>query len=520
MNMPATSASPSTVRGEIEPRSSRGRAWCIAFAAALVLYRLSMAPGLLWGDPGEAQFHTLYPGWLVAGQIARSHVLFYACSSALARLPGFDAASAANTVSVLGGAWTIANLAWLLSTLCRRRIAVVVGTMLLAFAHTFWQHAAQAEMLTLTTALLTTEAMALVRLVETGRLRWVAVLALANGLGASNHNFALLMWPVYVLLALRFLARWREQRARAVILAAVFLLMGMLPILLLSVDYYRTHESLRATVKSFLVGDYAQQVLNVSRIPRLLKVAAFAVLLNFPTPLLLAAPIGLAAARKSLEPIYVRYLTACLLIFGAFGMRYDVFDQHTFLIPFFLYLSILMALGVDHILDEFRRPKVAPLTLFFASLAPLCYAAAPPILRAYDPNIGPMPTRKFPHRDRLNWFLRPWRTGYDGPERFARETLAALPQNAVLVVDSSIWPPLNYLQLAEGIRLDVRLDSVVAHQPWLPAIAWEEREQALAEGRLFSSAEDPYYQPCWMRSRDFRFEPFGHVFQVHEREEP
>lgn len=515
------------------PRANRGWYWVAAFVVAGTLYRLTMAPGLLWGDSGEAQFHTLLPGWLVADQIVRSHVLYYALSTTLAKLPSHDAASAANTVAVIGGAFTIANLAWILSTICAKRIAIFVGTLLLLFAHTYWQLCTHAEMLSLTTALLTTEAIALIKLIETKKLRWLAMLAFANGLGLSNHNFALLMWPVYAFLSIRFVRGCLKNRDpastsflkpnlvfKAFVLAIVFLLIGMLPVIALSIEYYQTHGGvLRTTVKSFLVGEYGREVTNFSHLRHLFLFGSAAIALNFPTPLLLFAPLGAIAAKRQLSPTLFWYFLGTAIVVGGFGIRYEVFDQHTFLIPFFVYLSVFIAIGIDGLFSKPRTRTTTVLVVICAFCAPVVYAAAPPIIRAIDPNLGPMPKRPFPYRDRLNWFLQPWRQGYTGPEQFARETLAVLPQNAILVVDSSIWPPLNYLQLAENLRTDVHLDSFVAHQDWLPTITDEDRVRALHEGRLFATSDLIIYHPCWLRQLKVRYEKFGLVFQALPQDE-
>jgi hypothetical protein len=496
-------------------------AWTAAGAAALVLYRATMAPGLLWGDSGQAQLQVLLGGWYVQDEIVRSHVLYYALCR-IAAWCGASAAGSANVIAALGGAVTVANFAWLAASLCRTRVAVAAATIALLLSHTHWHFSTGAEVVTLTTALLTAELIALVKLVETRRLRWVFLLALANGLGVSNHNFAFLMWPVYVFLALRFRRAWSGFRFRATILAAIGLTIGAAPVLALCVDHFLAHRSLGATVESFLVGHYAPNVANLSRLPQLLARTGLAFPLNFPTPLLLLGFIGVFAVRGLRSGVLRWALWLGGAIHLAFAARYDVPDQHTFLVPTFVFFALMMAVGLDRWAANRSGRGVFVTLIALACIAPIVYAAAPPLLRRFAPDLSFFPQRDVAYRDPYDWFIKPWRTGYNGPERFAREALAVLPPDALLVVDSTLYAPVNYVQAAESLRRDVRLDCTLAEQDWLSPITSDAdayRYELLRSGRLFAASDVKRYQPHWLRrwmegETPVRFEPVGPVYKV------
>lgn len=497
--------------------------WLAALPGALALYLSTMAPGLLWGDSGYAQLHVALRGWVVDNEIVRSHVVYYALARGLAWASPLGPAQAANLVSAVCGAVTVANLAWLCARFCRAYAAVFCGTMLLMFSHTLWRLSTSAEVVTLTTALLTAELICCVRFVDGRRLRWLAAAMLVNGIGVSNHNFALLMWPVYIAAAVVWRRHLPRPLGRTALAACGPLLLGLIPILVLCVDDLLAHGSLRHTLSSLLLGTFREKLANVRNLGTYTLRSAGSLLLNFPTPLLFLAVPGVAALRRNAPgPIFV-LLAGGAAIYAAFGIRYRVPDQHMFLVPAYLFVALFMAAGVEWLLAHVgagRHGAAARLAACVLALpGPLVYAVVPPLLRTYAPYRAPIPTRSVPYRDRFNWFLRPWMTGYDGAERFAREVLASLPQDAWLVVDSTLLPPINFLQVAEGVRKDVRLDCWVTRQDWFPADELPAaRAEKLRAGLLFTASDDPSYLPPWLRETPSRLEPAGHVFRVLPRE--
>jgi len=499
-----------------DPAFRRGL-WWITLPAAWLLYRLTMAPGVQWGDAGHAQLHTAMDGWLVEGQIARSHVLYFLCARGLQRLFELDPAVAANLMSTIGGAFTVANVGYLGAALCRTRAASVIGVLLMLFAHTHWRLSVSAEVVSLTTALLTAEWMCMVRLVESRRPRWLVWMLLFNGLGVANHNFAMLMWPVYGLLAVRFRTSWSQVGIPNALAAIGLFLLGASPLLLLCYADWRSHGSLTTTLQSLLLGSYSGKVTNLSRLPRLLLQTLAYTILNFPTPLLLLVPAGIIALRDRALPALKWLLLGAFAVYLLFGMRYDVPDQYTFLVPAFLLVAIFGAIGADHWLLRHPSPQWRASLLLAACLAPAAYLTLPPLLRRIPAADAFMPRREVPHRDRYQWFLRPWLHGDDGAERFARETLETLPPWAMLAVDSTLAAPINFVQFVEHVRRDVRLDCWAARQPWLAEVDWEiERAAAIKEGRLFTTSDDPKYQTPWLRAGTFAVEKSGGVFKVSD----
>lgn len=496
-------------------RTWRTRAWLGGLVVALSLYGATLAPGLLWGDSGYAHLHTALDGWLVDGDIARSHVVYYALARGLLWLLPIGPARAANLMAMFCGALTIANVAFLCASFCRTKTAVFAGTTLLLFSHTLWRLSAAAEVVTLSTALLSAELIFFVVFVESRRRGWLYLALFTNGVGVSNHNFALLMWPVYGVIALRWWSAWSDRRLRTALTGCAALLLGMVPVLVLCADDWIAGGSLPATLKSWLVGQVGKRVLNVQSVLQPAVRGLGSGVLNFPTPLLILAIPGIVLFyRKAEKPVAWLFIGA-FMVYAVFGIRYNVPDQYTFLVPAFLFLPIFIAVALDAVFSASAGRSARVLACMCVLMVPAVYAALPPLLRSYGPDVGPMPKRQVPYRDRYDWFLRPWLTGYDGAELFARETLKALPPDAWLVLDSTLVPPLNYLQVVEGLRKDVRLDSWAARQDWLPQVdADRAREEKLTVGLLFSAVDDPKYMPPWLRDGEFQLERLGYVFHV------
>lgn len=505
-------------------------AWCCAFLVSLVLYAATSAPGVLWGDSGEIQVYVLLDDWLVGGQICRSHVPYFAVTRLAAHLLPLQPARVANLTAALFGAITVANAAWLMSRWCRARAAVIAGSLLLMLAHTLWQMSTSAEVLTLLTALMTAEWMAMLRWVETRRRRWAMGVALVNGLGAATHNMAMLSWPAYAVLGV-WLARQHRKGVDprdgssqdlkasgkpvfALMIAAAWIA-GALPLLILMGSVWLESGSFAATIRSWLFATYAPRVFNVNDLPVLALKSLGYVILNFPTPLVLLAIPGWRALRGRLPTAAWVFLTvhaAALLIFVG---RYNVADQYTFFVPVIVLVAMAAAVGVDARLLE-RSRGAMPIVLLLSLISPFVYAGLPALLKRTWPDCPLLPAADVATRDRFTWFLQPWRAGLDDPERFAREVLRTLPPDVLLVTDTNTLGPINYLQLREGLRRDVRLDLRLARQPWLPPIDQQAqlRDAYLSSGRVYATSDQPRRLPGWLKDRPVRFEPHGPVFRV------
>ncbi|MCC7291446.1 MAG: DUF2723 domain-containing protein [Phycisphaerales bacterium] len=542
---------------DVAPASGRRvgglRAWALAFGVSGALYAATSAPGLLWGDSGETQLHVLLRQWLVSGQICRSHVAYYALTRALVALTDLSAARAANLSAALFGAITVANAAYLLGCWRVRRLAVVCGVLLLMLSHTLWRLSTGAEVLSLTTALMTAEWIAVTQFVQTRRAGWAVLVGVCNGLGVATHNLALLSWPAYALLAI---PGWkagaplsgtgtaprsgsplsgtrRAPRAGGPLRAACAGLVGWLagasPLLALMLATFDQLGGATATLHSWLVGAYAGGIMNVSNLPALCALSAGYVVMNFPTPVLILGLPGWWALRSRVPRSLWTFMTVHAAVLLAFVVRYNVADQYTFFAPVHVIIALSCAVGIEAWVaprpgGPGRRARVRRevALLGACTLAPLAYATVPLLMRAYWPRCPLLPTRQIAHRDAFNWFLQPWRVGDDGTERFLNDLFDALPPDAMLFSDSQFASAIVYAQVSDARRRDIRLDPWRDAQGWLapPVDAETLRRHHLRSGTYFVGSTDAGYLPNWLEHQPVRFEPVGPVYRVVMEDSP
>lgn len=507
-----------------------GRNWTMATLAAAALYIGTMAPGLTWGDSGNAQLRTFAGHYFDPGNASRSHVLFYAVTIAIAKL-GLAPFQAANLVSAAAGAITVGNVAWLLTLLVRRRVAVFCGAALLLCSHSLWHLASVAEVLTFSTMLLSLELVLVVKFIGTRRNGWLIGAAFVNGLGLAAHNMSLLIWPAYfVLLAMQY-GRVTRPSWRTLLWCLAALCAGASPFAALFVNTVRQGGGAGNALSQILAGRFGDYVYNTSlSIRTVAKMFAYSCY-SFPSPLMVLTIPGAWALwrRESRELFWFLMMAFCG--YFVFAVRYVVPDQHTFMLHSYLFMVVFVAIGIDYLQDWEGRKRsgshggpytvrgfvVAVMLMVLSLTSPVVYAVVPDILRSHYPDLAPLPRRQIRHRDNFNWFLKPWHGGYNGAEQFARDTLAALPPGALLVVDSTLMPPLLYLQNAEGVRRDVEIHGAHVYQPWRAEacdIASDDGLTAVRAGRVFTVSDRREEVNFHLRDSRFTFQRVGIVFRV------
>lgn len=124
------------------------------------------------------------------------------------------------------------------------------------------------------------------------------------------------------------------------------------------------------------------------------------------------------------------------------------------------------------------------------------YAAAPRLARQAKLDIR---TRQdIPYRNDYEYFLRPWKTGYVGAERFATEALESVESNAVIWADITTVPPLLYAQEVEKLRPDVKIVSGIASTQEAPAVTKGTIAGLLAEHPVYVVSRMPRYCPAFI----------------------
>lgn len=491
-------------------RSQLAREYLIALAAASALYLISVAPGPLWQDSGMAQNRVLRYDLFGDLGLALSHPLYYVLAIVFQGLPLTESALKTNLVSALFGAITVANIFLLLRCLTGRRLPAAVGALSLAVAHTFWQHCALAEVYTVSTALMSAELLCLWKFTTTNRPRWLALLALCNGLSVSNHMLAVLNLPAYGIALLCLLGRRRLRPLHALPMLFAWFGGTSLYVALIAVELAGGAQP-GATLRSALFGtSYANNVLNALPGARQLINSVLYIGLNFPTPAILLFLPGAARLWRDRKTLFMPVLGGMLLVHLLWAVRYDVPDQYTFFIPAVVLLSILIGIGAQAWLAT-AGPTRRRLTLLTALLPPLVYLILPPLARAADLPLGV--ARDLPYRDSYAYFLRPWKFRYDGPLRFAEQVRNTLPTGSILIADSTAVRPIHYMQLTGRWDQRIRILPPPEQSHSLEQLTEDEMLAELRTGRVFVVSPQPGYCPQWLLD-NYAFKHVGPVFQV------
>ncbi len=120
-------------------------------------------------------------------------------------------------------------------------------------------------------------------------------------------------------------------------------------------------------------------------------------------------------------------------------------------------VSVFIAAGVKIIANEFKS-RLLLVLIFLSCFVPVpVYAVLPKIAKAVDLKIGTK--RVLPYRDDYKFFLRPWKTGYRGAERFAVEALEMAQKDTIIFADGTTAYPLLLAQEILNVRKDVTIVS-------------------------------------------------------------
>jgi Protein O-mannosyl-transferase TMEM260-like len=499
-----------------QPFVSPSTAWMIATVVAAVLYITTMAPGVSWGDSGNAQVRVLNGLRWDRVDLSRSHVLYYIVGSFIADL-GVDAAYLANLISALAGAVTVGNIAALAAVLKLRRTAVACAALMLMLSHALWHLSSVAEVMTFSTMLLTTEFLLIAKFVSARKPPWLIAAMFVNGLGVATHNMSLLMWPAYAVLLWMARRDKPETSWRTLLACGGALAIGASPVIALFFKMIGRRGTAFEVAHELLAGRFAPDVFNIfPSFGRLVKMAAYTAY-SFPTPLLFLFTAGAFALWRRASRRFAVFFVVAFAVNFIFAIRYSVPDQHVFLLHSYLFGIIFIAFAIDKILDTRRSVATSAVLIALAMPAPLVYAVVPDLLKARFPHLVPLPVRTVRYREPFRWFLKPWRRGDDGAERFAREVLNDLPYDAVLVIDSTLMPPILYLQGAQGLRRDVHIVGARSFQLWFDgpvSISEDMIAGFVKEGRMCTVSNEPRYLNPKITTERYKLEPLGHAYRM------
>lgn len=472
-----------------DPRNRRLLGLAGVLLSAAVLYGVSLAPDVLWGD--DAMFQLA----LASGTLT-NHPLWGLLARIFARIPMGSLAFRANLASAV---YAVCALLFLyLATLeaggeVRAAVAAGLG---LAISHTFWLEAVRAEVYTLHLMIFFAGLWMLLRWrrspekrlwLNAGLAVWVA--------GTYNHLLLTMALPGGIWLVLSTLAS--AERKRALITGVLLSALGLLGLWIFS----------RGFLVDVVLG--AARVVAETFSFSLSRLAMHFVVLIYQLPLLgvFVLPGIRYLSRK--DRLLLIALAAIVICTGVFAATHGILESYVFYLPATGLLTLLAGLGVEQWTVRWRSPRWLAAMLLAVLLQIALYRVTPIVADRLAPTV--IPSRNLPGRDAATFFLWPPKAGYVGARHFAENTLDLLPVNSILIADWTLQTPIRYIQVVEQRRPDVQLVQV---DPTGLEIIWQNKGQR----PLFLANDDPRYYPMADFRDVFRLIALGHIYQLELKE--
>lgn len=204
----------------------------VVFLASLVLYTVTLAPGLLWGGGDFALYQTLAGlGQLDTGSGVFAHPLWVLAAQPFTWLPIQNVAWRANFASSVFAATALGFVFLVSRRLTRSTAAALLGTIALAVSHTFWTYAVMPKVYSLNALLVAGCTYLLIRWRETTGTPFLYGFAFLYGLSFLNHLVMAVVGPGFLVFIGIVLWRNRSQRAalRSLTGSAIAFAMGLAP---------------------------------------------------------------------------------------------------------------------------------------------------------------------------------------------------------------------------------------------------------------------------------------------------
>lgn len=452
MSQPALPVTGSASR--VEP-SSPWPGWLGIFVLAFVLYAATANRGVQWQDSGSHILRVVTSELVHPLGLALSHPLHHWLGRLVVSFDLLEPCFAITLLSALAAAVAVANVYGCVLVLTSRRPAALLAAGSLAVAHTFWQMATLTETYTLVAALLAAECWCLSAYARRPRRGFLWMAVLFNGLGIANHMLASLTTPVLIVVVFQAV-RSREVRGRDALVAIGAWLVGSFPYTALVVAESVRTGDFSATLHSALFGvSFAGEVLNTKLSLRMLLIGAGFVALNFPSLLLPLAIYGIFRARRlGVRRLARLFLLAGLMLHVYFVARFRVLDQHMFLLPTYVLLSIFGGIGIAGVLcwpGARKRRVLLGIATALLALTPLWYAFVPGVARRFD--VLRSVARNKPYRDDYVYVFTPWSVVERSAEKMSRHALELAGEDGlILVEDAMACFAIRYQALRSGMK--------------------------------------------------------------------
>jgi hypothetical protein len=188
-------------------------------------------------------------------------------------------------------------------------------------------------------------------------------------------------------------------------------------------------------------------------------------------------------------------------------------DRYAFFIPFYCLTAILVAAGLVKMFKTFSFLKMVLFFILIIFLNLSIYYWAPKIAEKIGITSGK--SRIIPYRNDLEYFLRPWMTGYRGTERFATEIFDSAKKNAVIYADPTTAPPLLLFQEVKNQRPDIHIISKIGSSDLAPVFDKNTIDKLLLDRPIYTVSLDSY-GPEFL-NHDYYYKKEGLIYRIYNK---
>jgi hypothetical protein len=441
------------------PARSRGESVAVAILAAL-LYALSGARGMQWGDPAKLTL-AVHDMMLNLSQEAHSGLVVWSWPFSLLPIEPYTLRLHISSAVTMGLALGVGHATLLGLGLARSAARIAMAAV--AVAHTVWFTATMFESYPLV-------------LLIVASASWLLVIpgkplaaGLLLGAGISVH-------PLVGFGLLGFLyGAWRSRSTKG----AAFLALGTIggALVAAALIVIATPSGLHGINWGEATSSYAGLRYPIRNIPLLIGYAVY----NFASPALILLALGWWWLPRPWK------VTSLLLALPHYAVAAFWLPQRSYLIPLPVYFMMAYAIAVAAERLLRKRPALAQLTLgLVIALPPCAYALAPGLFTraGLDRTI-----RDAPYRQEAAYFLRPWKFGERSAENYLQDLGNVLTPGSVAVGDWVLHTTLFAAQSVSGWREDVTL--INADESQCAIIA----EHVARRTRIYVLDDEPGYLP-------------------------
>ena len=461
---------------------------------AFLIYFISLAPTVLWGDDAELQRFAVLKA---SNSGFRNYWLWSIIAHEFTKLPIGDIAWRVNLFCAVFASLTVGVVFIILFRILRYPVVVsIVVSIALAISHTFWLHAVRTEVYSFFLFILALVVGLLLMWHKNPNLWFLLCAGLVLfGLTFTVHLLATTFIPALIAL----LIGTKTKNSKMIYLIAILsVIIGLLP-------YWIVIQSVNDQSSIF------KNVFGLLQL-RLINIVLWPLFLCYQ--FILLTPIGILGLVNFWKSDRTLFLFLFLAFCGnvAFAIFWNVTDQYVFYLPSYLIFVLFIGKGLTVLYERFISWKFNFKVVMLMTIALLpapIYKITPIILNKLDINL--LSVRTLPYRDNNLFFLYPPKNGYYGARNFGETVMKILPPNAAILADWLPQQTLLYFQEIELMRKDILIAGTYIQEGQL---AWLVEQ---SESRPVFMAYNDYHYDIKTIAQVFDIKPFGPIFILEKK---